>query len=152
MAEVQITEPQVFEISTPTIPGLPAGILVDSPPGVSITTPIELQYTCPMATYCGASIPCSWGMSLPLALTIPFPVISFPPALNIPSFSFRLEVPPPIFVTCPAFPDSDWQENLDNSSSTDSGSTGTTRTRQETTQEKAKLTEADIETTQEFSR
>lgn len=114
MAEIQITEPQVFEIAfePPTIPGVG---FITTPPGIGLTAPIELQFECPMSVYCGAAVPCGWGTTLPLAFTVPFPVISFPPQINLPSFSFRLEVPPPIFVTCPAFPGSDWQENLESS-------------------------------------
>jgi hypothetical protein len=107
--EIQILEPIVIEVEAPTIPLIPT---VSSPPiGISIPPPISLSYECPLSIYCGTDTPCGWSWVMP-SLPIPtIPVFSFPPQFQIPSYGFRFEVPPPIFVKCPAFPEKDFEEN-----------------------------------------
>jgi len=111
MPDIQITEPIVFEIQTPTLPGLPT---LDTPPGLGLGAPINLNFTCPLSAYCGTDNPCNWSKTLPLSISIPLPSFSFPPQFNLPIFGFRFEVPPPIFVYCPAFPNADWDDNKAN--------------------------------------
>ena len=111
MPEIQIIKPMVFEIAFSVLPpGIPT---ISTPPGFGLQMPISLKFQCPLATYCGTDLPCGWSGTLPLALTLPIPKFSFPPQFNLPKFGFRFEVPPPIFVSCPAFPEKDWQENYD---------------------------------------
>ena len=98
---IQITEPIVFEIETPTIPGLPT---LTTPPGIGLGgAAISFHYICPLSIHCGADIPCGPSYTLPLSLSIPLPTFSFPPTFNFPVFGFRIEIPPSIFLSCPAF-------------------------------------------------
>lgn len=119
MPEIQIIEPLVFEIELAILPpGIP---VLTTPPGIGLSFPISLNFTCPMSTYCGTDTPCGWGITLPLALTLPIPKFSFPPQFNLPTFGFRFEFPPSIFVNCPAMPDQDWHNNLANKDEKQSG-------------------------------
>ena len=111
--EIEILEPIVIEIEAPSIPLIPT---VTSPPiGIpSVPPPIAVAYECPMAIYCGTDVPCGWSWTMP-SLPIPtIPTFSFPPQFQIPSYGFRFEVPPPIFVQCPAFPEDDFEKNQEN--------------------------------------
>jgi len=101
---IQIVEPLVFEIQTPTIPLLPT---VSTPPGVGLSSPIHINYVCPLSIHCGTDDPCSFTHTLPLSISLPIPVFTFPPEFNFPVFGFRFEIPPPIFLKCPAFKEED---------------------------------------------
>lgn len=108
--ELQIIEPIVIEIEAPSIPVIPT---VSSPPiGIpSIIPPINVNYECPMSIYCGTDTPCAWSWTMPTLPVPTVPVFSFPPQFQIPSFGFRFELPPPIFINCPAFPEDEFAEN-----------------------------------------
>jgi len=102
---IQITEPIVFEIEAPVIPGLP---VITTPPGVGLGgVAINIQYICPLSIHCGTDIPCNFTKAIALPLSLPLPVFSFPPSFAFPVFGFRFEIPPPIFVKCPAFEEED---------------------------------------------
>lgn len=102
---ITIYEPIVFEIQTPTIPGLPT---ISTPPGIGLGgQAITIHYVCPLNIHCGSDTPCGVSFTLPLNLTLPLPVFSFPPQFNFPVFGFRFEIPPPLFIKCPAFEETD---------------------------------------------
>lgn len=123
MAVIEITEPRTFSFSTEDalkqilgglypIPGLTP---ISSPPGIGVAVSFDFSFTCPMNVYCSSDNPCSWQKTIVFPIGIPFPSFTIPAfSLNLPSLDFSISIPPPIFVTCPAFPDSDWQTNLDN--------------------------------------
>lgn len=109
--EIDIIEPMVIEIETPTIPVIPT---IDTPPAeIPLPPPIKAKYECPLSTYCGTDTPCKWEVVLPQIPIPAIPSFSFPPQFNIPSFGFRFELPPPIFAKCPAFPEEEFSENRD---------------------------------------
>jgi len=111
MPEMQIFEPVVIEVEAPAIPILPT---ITTPPlGIGLPPPITISYTCPFSTYCGTDDPCDYTKTTP-TLSIPgIPSFSFPPLFNFPVFGFRIEVPPPLFVNCPALPKEEYQANQD---------------------------------------
>lgn len=115
---IQIIEPIVFEVEIPVIPGLPT---TTTPPGVGLGgAAVKFNYTCPLSIHCGTDTPCGFNKTIALPLSIPLPVFSFPPTFNFPVFGFRFEIPPPIFVRCPAFPEEDYdaQKAADESATT----------------------------------
>jgi hypothetical protein len=116
---IQILEPQTFSITSQDIlrllpidiPGL-APITI---PPIGVAPTFELSFQCPMNVYCSADTPCGWQKTFIFPLYIPFPIPVLPAlSISLPIFEFSIQVPPPIFITCPFFPDSDWQKNLKN--------------------------------------
>jgi hypothetical protein len=109
---INIVEPITIEINAPDMGSLPS--ITIPPLTIPLIPPVVIKFECPMVEYCGADIPCKWEKSLPIPQVPSTPKLVFPPVLNIPKFGFKITVPPPIFVECPAFPSSDYQENVSN--------------------------------------
>jgi len=115
MAVIEIIEPQTYTIGIDDM-GLPAIFKpITTPPGIGTSFSVDLSYTCPMSVYCSSNDPCNWQKTIMFPLAIPLPEFTIPTlSVNIPGISISIQVPPPIFVTCPAFPDSDWETNKQN--------------------------------------
>jgi hypothetical protein len=101
--KIQLMEPVVFEMKMDLSQFLPSIFQISTPPGIGLGIPIVLNYKCPLSVHCGTDTPCEWTKKLPLGINIPLPTFSFPPIFKFPVFGFRFEVPPAIFIKCPAF-------------------------------------------------